>query len=301
MNIAVLSDIHANYIAFKNAIDFLKTKNIDAYCILGDYSGEFPGICETLDLIYELQTRYPVYIIKGNREDYLLRGLGNEHPEWDEYPSTVGMMRYNHTYMREKDWEFIKALPETFTLKLEGMEELLLCHGSPRNVKEPIHKGNPENKDIYSATEAKYILCGHAHRCMDFNELGKHILNPGSVGEPLDDGRHDYSAFMILHSVGKEWNSEQIYLKQDMNLIVKDMMEHNLHNIAPYWALSVESFCRGGDMSNGHILSRAMDITKEETGECNWPAIPEEYWSRAFRELVIDRQPEIYEKMTLKT
>ena len=69
MNIAVLSDIHANYIAFKNAIDFLETKNIDAYCILGDYSGEFPGICETLDLIYELQTRYPVYIIKGNRED----------------------------------------------------------------------------------------------------------------------------------------------------------------------------------------------------------------------------------------
>lgn len=300
MNVAVLSDIHANHIAFKKVIDFLETKDIDAICLLGDYSGEFAGVSETFDLIYELQTKYPVYIIKGNKEDYLMWGIGDEHPEWDAYPSTVGMIRYNHSCMREKDWAFIKSLPETLTVKFEGMEELLLCHGSPRAVKEAIREGNPENKDIFETTQAKYILCGHTHRSTDFEELGKHVFNPGSVGDPLDDGMHDYSAFMILHSVGTEWEAEQFYLKQDLNLIVKDMINHNLHEIAPYWSLSSESYARGGDMDNGSILERAMEITEQETGKCDWPVIPEEYWARAFKELVIERKPEIYEKMMLK-
>lgn len=300
MNVAVLSDIHANHIAFKNVIDYIKTKEIDAICLLGDYSGEFAGVQETFDLIYELQEQYLVYVIKGNKEDYLMWGIGDVHPEWDIYPSTVGMIRYNHSCMREKDWAFIKSLPETLTVKLDGMEELLLCHGSPRAVKGVIRQGEPENRDIFAMTDAKYILCGHTHKCADFKELGKHVFNPGSVGDPMDDGKHDYSAFMILHSVGTEWEAEQIYLKQDLNKIVEDMIAHNLHEIAPYWSLSSESYARGGDMDNGSILERAMEITEQETGKCDWPAIPEEHWARAFQELVIDRKPEIYEKMMLK-
>ncbi len=300
MNIAVLSDIHANYIAFRNVVEFLKTKDIDAICLLGDYSGEFAGVQETFDLIYELQRQYQVYIIKGNKEDYLLSGIGDEHPEWDAYPSTVGMIRYNHNSMREKDWDFIKSLPKTLTVKIDGMEDLFLCHGSPRAVKEKIYKGTPENKDILQATPAKYILCGHTHRSMNFEEHGKHIFNPGSVGDSLDDGKHEYSTFMILHSVGKEWESEHFYFRQDLDELVEDMMNHQLHDIAPYWSLCTEACMRGSIMSNGDILERAMEITEKETGECKWPAIPEEYWAKAFQELVIDRTPKLYAEMLLK-
>lgn len=300
MNIAVLSDIHANYIAFRKVVEFLKTKDIDAICFLGDYSGEFAGVQETFDLIYELQEQYQVYIIKGNKEDYLLYGIGDEHPEWDAYPSTVGMIRYNHNSMREKDWAFIKLLPETLTVKIEGMEDLFLCHGSPRAVKEKIYERGAENKDILQATQAKYILCGHTHRCMNFEEYGKIVFNPGSVGDLLDDGMHDYASFMIIHSAGKEWECEHFYLRHDMDEIVKDMMNHNLHKIAPYWSLCTEACMRGVPTSNGEILERAMVLTEDETGVCNWPAIPEKYWARAFREIVIEQEPEIYEKMMLK-
>ena len=300
MNIAVLSDIHANHIAFMKIIKFLETREIDAICLLGDYSGEYAGVQETFDLIYELQSKYAVYIIKGNKEDYLTWGIGDVHPEWDAYPSTVGMIRYNHNNMREKDWAFIRSLPDTLTVKLEGMEDLFLCHGSPRAVKEKIYEGIAENKDILQAAQAKYILCGHTHRCMNFEEHGKHVFNPGSVGDSLDDGKHDYSTFMILHSVGKEWEGEHFYFRQDLDELVNDMIEHDLHKIAPYWSLCTEACMRGVATSNGEILERAMEITQKEIGKCMWPAIPEEYWVRAFRELVIDRNPEIYEKMILK-
>ena len=300
MNIAVLSDIHANHIAFMKIIKFLETREIDAICLLGDYSGEYAGVQETFDLIYELQSKYAVYIIKGNKEDYLTWGIGDVHPEWDAYPSTVGMIRYNHNNMREKDWAFIRSLPDTLTVKLEGMEDLFLCHGSPRAVKEKIYEGIAENKDILQAAQAKYILFGHTHRCMNFEEHGKHVFNHVSVGDSLYDGKHDYSTFMILHSVGKEWEGEHFYFRQDLDELVNDMIEHDLHKIAPYWSLCTEACMRGVATSNGEILERAMEITQKEIGKCMWPAIPEEYWVRAFRELVIDRNPEIYEKMILK-
>ena len=39
MNIAVLSDIHSNHIAFETCLKYLETQNIDAYCLLDDYVG----------------------------------------------------------------------------------------------------------------------------------------------------------------------------------------------------------------------------------------------------------------------
>lgn len=44
MNIAVLSDIHSNHIAFETCLKYLEKRDIDAYCLLGDYVGEFPGV-----------------------------------------------------------------------------------------------------------------------------------------------------------------------------------------------------------------------------------------------------------------
>ena len=65
MNIAVLSDIHSNHIAFETCLKYLETQNIDAYCLLGDYVGEFPGLEETMKILYELPNIAPCYIRKG--------------------------------------------------------------------------------------------------------------------------------------------------------------------------------------------------------------------------------------------
>lgn len=300
MNIAVLSDIHGNSIAFKQVVEYLDTKEIDAFCILGDYSGEFSGVRETLDIIYDLEKKYPLYIIKGNKEDYLFKGLGGHHPEWDEYMTTVGMLRYAYDNMREHDWEYIKGLPETLSVHFDGMEDLLLCHGSPQMVKGKLLKDNPSNKELLGDIAEKYVLCGHTHKYVEFDDCGKHIINPGAVGNPLDKGKHDKISFVILHSVGSEWEAEHIYLQQNIDAIMHDMIAHSLHVIAPYWTACTEAFFRGAELSNGDVLDRAMEITYEETGACNWPAIPEKYWKRAFRELIIGRFPEVYDRMILK-
>ena len=57
MKIAVLSDIHGNYIALKKCIIDAKEHNVDRYVFLGDYLGEFPYPHRTLDILDRKSTR----------------------------------------------------------------------------------------------------------------------------------------------------------------------------------------------------------------------------------------------------
>lgn len=64
------------------------------------------------------------------------------------------------------------------------------------------------------------------------------------------------------------------------------MYEVKLDEHAPYWRLLTENILRGGNLSHGKILSRAMEICREETGDCVWPDIPEKCWGQAVNELI---------------
>ena len=49
MKIAVMSDIHGNYIALQRCLAHALEQNVDAYIFLGDYLGEFPYPQRTLE------------------------------------------------------------------------------------------------------------------------------------------------------------------------------------------------------------------------------------------------------------
>jgi len=40
-------------------------------------------------------------------------------------------------------------------------------------------------------------------------------------------------------------------------------------------------------LDHGRILSRAMNLCREETGECVRPDIPDKYWQQAYNEMEI--------------
>ena len=93
MKLGVLADIHSNYEAFKSCVQYLEKIKVDAYVFLGDYIGELPCPELTMALMREIRKKRKCYIIRGNKEEYLMKGLGGDNPEWDGYPSTVGMLR----------------------------------------------------------------------------------------------------------------------------------------------------------------------------------------------------------------
>lgn len=285
MNIAVLADIHGNHIALETCMEYLERRDIDAYCFLGDYMGEFPGIRQVMDTLYDLKKTKPCYIIKGNKEEYQLSGLGEEHPEWDAYPSTIGMIRYGCQQLSAGDRDFLSSLPITDCIHIDGMEDIRICHGSPRDAREDIREGGSVNEDIFSQVQEKYILCGHTHKVTNIQEYSKVVWNPGSVGLSLAEDGIAKARFMIMHCDGREWNPEFIGLEYDVERTIREMREKGLYEIAPFWTLGTECILKGGSFSHGMMLFRAMKLCEQETGKCIWPEIPEIYWQRVHEEL----------------
>lgn len=70
MRIAVLSDIHGNYIALQECIDYALNRGIDTFILLGDYVGELAYPQKTMEILYSLKQKYNCFFIKGNKEDY---------------------------------------------------------------------------------------------------------------------------------------------------------------------------------------------------------------------------------------
>ena len=284
MNIAVIADIHGNDQALLACLEYLQDKDIDAFFFLGDYTGEFPGIERTMETLYWLKENKECYFLRGNKEDYQLSGLGEGHPEWNDYPSTIGMIRYGNYHLTQKDKNFFQELPITRSVKFQGLPEIVICHGSPRKVNEKFTEDERKLEEVLTQVRENYIVCGHTHKRKEMNIGEKHVWNPGSLGASIDPP-YDYR-FMILHGDGGLWAPEFVSLKADVELLIRKMHEAGLYEIAPYWTKMTEHMLRGGGAdTHGMLLERAMKICVETCGECIWPKVPEECFQRAFEEM----------------
>ena len=68
--VAVMSDIHSNYFAFKACCDDATEQGAQGFVFLGDYVSDLSEIRPTLDLLYEICGKYPSFCLRGNRERY---------------------------------------------------------------------------------------------------------------------------------------------------------------------------------------------------------------------------------------
>lgn len=96
MKIAVMSDIHGNYIALQRCLAHALEQNVDAYIFLGDYLGEFPYPQRTLEILYELKQNASCIFIRGNKEDYWLNRRKDQNCDWKSGNRSVMAMIYNY-------------------------------------------------------------------------------------------------------------------------------------------------------------------------------------------------------------
>lgn len=114
MEIAVLSDIHGNYIALEKCMNYALKRNIDTFLFLGDYVGELPYPEHAMKMLYEIKEKYHCTFIRGNKEDYWInhRNKGKENNEWEDNNSTTGMLLYAYNHLTYEDINFFESLPK---------------------------------------------------------------------------------------------------------------------------------------------------------------------------------------------
>jgi predicted phosphodiesterase len=171
--LAVLYDIHGNLPALEAVLDETERVGADRYLLGGDYGTPSPWPRETLDRLRELPN---ATWIRGNGERWL-RDPPRDMPEViEEYEAFEGTLPDE-----EIDWLF--GLP--VQTELNG---ILYVHGSPLSDVDSFAPAAEEGEErMLVEVHDRTVVFGHSHQ--QFRRPGPRgtdLVNPGSVGMPLD-------------------------------------------------------------------------------------------------------------------
>ena len=193
MRILVISDIHANLVAFETVLKDAQGDWDYVWC-LGDVVGYGPDPNECCDLLKTL----PHLCLAGNHDWAALGRLDIRTFNVDARKA----VNWTQETLTEENIAYLSALPTTFVLG-----NYTLAHGSPR---EPVWEYilDPLIAALnFPHFETDYCIVGHTHTPIIFEltsdegdtssmqpkyreskNLNGHrlIINPGSVGQPRD-------------------------------------------------------------------------------------------------------------------
>lgn len=287
MKIAVLADIHSNYIALQACLEHAKKQGAEQYIFLGDYIGECGCPIKTMDMIYEWRERFPCYFVKGNKEDCWL-GFIKDEGSWLKYGDSItGTLLYQYERRRDEEKRFFEALQVAQKVEIEGYPAITICHGSTTNNGQAMHAGEEETIKAIEACDTNMILYGHTHRRRMIEHKGKTAYNPGAVGAPLEsEGEAQY---LILNAEQGSWEIEYQNVEYDVEGAIGALCQEGLDKYAPCWSEITKRLLRKGDISHGQVLRKAMELCYMETGACNWPDIPEQFMLKSLQEYGIEK------------
>lgn len=285
MEIAVLADIHSNYVALETCMAYALGRGIKSFLFLGDYIGEFAYPERTMALLREYAAKYDCMFIRGNKEEYWLEYRREGERGWEEYSSTTGALYYAYRHLTQEDLCFFEELPYAAKLQYAEAPTLIACHGSLTGVRGNMLPGNDETKKALESTDVDYILYGHTHIQGKTVHKGKVAINPGAVGVPLR--AQGKTQFAILHGEREGWSEELVSLEYDRERVVRELAEAGLTQRAPYWCKITELLMHNRlpeEVAHMRILQKAMLLCEKENGVCVWPDIPEHCWEAALKE-----------------
>ena len=285
MDIAVLADIHGNHSALQAVIDYCMGHGITHYILLGDYVTDCPNPQKTMELLYVLKQYFKCYIVRGNREEYLLDYRKNGEVGWTK-GSGSGSLLYTYEQMTEKDFQFFDSLPIYGINNPKESPGFEYCHGSPAQSSELLFSEKRNTKRIMNQLKTQILLHGHTHIQESFSYRDRKAVNPGALGLPRNNMQ--YAEFAILHGTKSGWEEELMQVKYDRHEILKEFATSGLKEYAPAWAaIQMHTIRTGIDLSEA-VLLKAMQLCERETGMARWPKIPEKYWAEALKDNYID-------------
>jgi predicted phosphodiesterase len=236
--IAIISDIHANAEALAAVLADIRNQGVKRIACLGDLMGYGPDPEKVVDMIRETCD----IVIAGNHDWGVLKRPIPFNPHAAElinhHQCRMTPRIFDFIGRRKVRWKFLEKLQ---TLYQE--DELMFVHGSLRqHVMEYVfpdktsHFNQKQVQDLCKQANS-VLFCGHTHlpcvirddmKCyyssdehpeVTLSKGHKHIVNPGSVGQPRDgDNRAGYCIFF-----GEKVRFRRV--KYDVDTTCKKMLE----------------------------------------------------------------------------
>jgi putative phosphoesterase len=275
--LAVFADIHGNLPALEAALEEIKAEAVDGILIAGDMVAG-PNPQAVIDRLRELGG----LMIRGNNENYILRFLSGEAPEWWYTSQQWAFTHWNYRQLDAETLEFIRALPEQRVIHLSGTDVIRVVHGSPRNIAELVYP----DKDIslldiaLAQTTEPVLIFGHTHLSWQLQRCGRLAFNPGSLSGQFNG--KPCGGYALLTWEGGQWQAELRELPYDIDLIHKSFRESGLLDeggaVARYFLRDLET----GTNSLPRFVEYAWEMTRK-AGLEEAPFVPDHIWAQADR------------------
>ena len=184
MKIALLSDIHGNYIALETTLKHAENIGVNYFIILGDLIGYYHQAEKVVDKIKSL----PGIVIQGNHERLLQKVLNGEL-SIEELTEKYGEgHKIAMQSIKREELEWLISLPFEKDVIIDNIS-IKLCHGAPGKPDYYIYPDLEQTTFLEFCDDAyDFIFIGHTHYPFIFNNGNCTLINVGSVGQSKDVG-----------------------------------------------------------------------------------------------------------------
>ena len=225
MRLAILADIHGNIHALQAVVAKLEELQPDAVIVVGDLINAVPFSSQVVDFIRSTDW----IVLRGNHEFYYLDFVGGRAPDDWQDPMRWGQLHWLAEHLRPDQGAYLAALPDDLALFYPQTEPIRLAHGTPGNHRMGFSPDMPAERIAAALAGVAQVtfINAHTHQQIDriitqsaqttsetgdpafFLEDGQpptsrtwHIINPGSVGLPLNGDPR--AQFAIIENVSPD-------------------------------------------------------------------------------------------------
>lgn len=184
VKVAILSDLHGNAVALEKVLEEARKAGAQELLIAGDFTGYY----YQPDRIFQLLNSWKWDGVIGNHDKFL-RDFGGKKELMADYRVSYGKaLEVALEKLGEKEKQLLFSLPEKKELDYGG-KRILVCHGAPWQNDEYIYPdAQPEVFERIAKLGYDFVILGHTHYPM-IKRVGRTtIINPGSAGQPRDEG-----------------------------------------------------------------------------------------------------------------
>lgn len=183
MRIGLISDIHGNLVSLTSVLADIDRAGVDQIVFLGDVAALGPQPCEVIERLSSLG---PLCITGNHDAEVLNPDL--VHSDADVSPWELELIDWCVSQLSQADLDYLRSFKKWIEIPL-GADATLLCyHGSPKSNMDKILATTSvtELDEMLTGHAATVMAGGHTHVQMLRQHKGVAIVNPGSVGFPLE-------------------------------------------------------------------------------------------------------------------
>jgi len=227
--VAVFGGVYSNHLALEALIEDARGQGVEALYCLGDLGGFGP----TPEKVWPLMRQAEVRTVKGNYEQSLAAAsedcnCGYTDPRDNHFAAVSYAYTARECSDAYKSW--MAQLPGRRRIRV-GQRELLLCHGSPRQINEFLFGSTSPVSFLEKLVEQQRcdgFLCTHTGLHWKRRlPSGRDVVNVGVIGRPANDGDTGVW-YCLLEAAGSDLRIELRSLKYDHGALAREMQEVGL-------------------------------------------------------------------------